>query len=110
MTHKQLPPKVRSYIQAASIDQLRLMLITILALLGPNLTKKQRRSLAITENELTIRKAVQREKTELRQEGRSKTHRRGNFSPARKAALRKAIHANKRMGPEAKRKALEKLR
>lgn len=93
--------------------QLRILLITILAMLGPSLTKKQRRSLAITESSLQLRKAVQEEKREI---GASKHHHRGRatvkfrMTAERKAALRKAIHANGRMSRTAKRKALAKLK
>src|SRR5438093_10497340 len=88
------------------------------------LGKRGRRSLAITERVLGVRlkgerkrphgkaqrsrkKSQKKAKAPRRPKGsRSRKHR---MSAAQKAALRKAIHANSRMSPTSKRKALYKL-
>lgn len=110
MVHKKvLGAELSSKVERLSLSQLRVLLVLILSLLSEKgrLSKKQRKSLAITESQLGIRKAVKMEKGELEGKGKKRKYR---MTPARKRALRKAIHANPRMSAAAKRKALAKLK
>lgn len=80
MTHKKvLGKELSSKIERASVAQLRMMLIMILVMLGKKgrLTKSQRKSLAITESEMGIRKGVLREKGEMKGPGKKGGKRKG---------------------------------
>lgn len=96
MTHKRaLGKDLSDKIERASLAQLRMMLIMILVMMSKkgHLTKAQRRSLAITESSLGIRKKVRREAEETR--GKGKRAKRGG-GKGRKRATQGQLRARRK--------------